>query len=162
METKWCDHCKAELAIELFYVRSNGQVSTYCKACEIVRVRTRQHSNSLAVLAGAAKGRAKKKGSTCDIDVDYLKRLWDYQEGLCWWFGVSMDLDKGAFELNPKAVSIERLDTSKSYVRGNVVLATIAANLGRNSATYVLYRDFVINQLHLRPLDLSLDRLVTL
>ena len=75
---------------------------------------------------------------------------------------MSMDLDKGAFELNPKAVSIERLDTAKSYVRGNCVLATVAANLGRNSATYVLYRDFVVNQLHLKPLDLDLERLVTL
>jgi hypothetical protein len=67
------------------------------------------------------------------ITADDLEKLWKKQKGMCFWMDIPMEF-KGLFVSNsPWAPSVERLDNSKGYVKGNVVLATAFANKGRGA-----------------------------
>lgn len=159
MATRYCYLCKQWLDEVLFYSdasRPTG-LDNKCKTCTLARHRVNQQY--LKYLANTARGSAKKRGQECSIDEDYLKRLWRYQGGLCYWTSTDMHLESNIGVKNPAQVSLDRLDNGIGYTPGNVVLTTMASNLGRNSVSYVLYYDFVVNQLGLKPLPLDLTYL---
>ncbi len=82
----------------------------------------------------------KTRGLDVDIDVDFVRSLWDKQGGLCYWFGVPMVPSTATRD--PQRPSIERLDCSGGYTRGNVVLACMAANLGRSNCSAERFSEF--------------------
>lgn len=86
---------------------------------------------------------AKRRGFPCDLDADYIKSLWEQQKGLCYWLGIPMvpSLDNKA----PARPSLDKLDPPKGYTRGNVVLTTMFANMGRNSCSAEAFREFIAN-----------------
>jgi len=92
--------------------------------------------------------RSKDKDMSFNVTEDYLKELWEKQKGLCHWFNVPMDTQSKENSKNPLKFSVDRLDNSKGYIIGNVVLACYAANMGRNTCTIELWEQF-LNQLKL-------------
>jgi len=70
----------------------------------------------------AARCRAKKKGIPFDIDHDYVMSLWP-KDGVDF-FGVKMEwkVERDRRMISrPNAPSLDRIDTAKGYVRGNVM-----------------------------------------
>ena len=66
------------------------------------------------------------------ITIDYINYLYKKQKGKCYWLGIDLDLiNVGTL----RYVSLDRLNNKKPYIKGNVVLSTRFANLGRNIAT---------------------------
>lgn len=83
-------------------------------------------------LASQCRRLSIKKGlPACDLDAEYLLALFNEQGGRCHWLGIA--LVPSVEHRAPRRPSIDRLDNSAGYVRGNVVIASQFANMGRSS-----------------------------
>ena len=69
-----------------------------------------------------------------DFDADYVLELFHKQEGLCGYFKIPM-IPSGK-RTHPFRPSLDRIDNDKGYLKDNIVLCTIMANLGRQSCPY--------------------------
>jgi hypothetical protein len=98
-------------------------------------------SNWPRYLARTCTNDARRRRYPCDIDATYIESLWEKQRGLCHWLGIPMV--PSTIVRQPQRPSIDKLDGSKGYTRGNVVLCTMFANMGRNSFPSEDFRAFV-------------------
>jgi hypothetical protein len=77
---------------------------------------------------------------TCNLNLKYLLSLWDSQGGKCFYTGY--DLIEPVWYgrgRNWNIASIDRVDSSKGYVRGNVVWCCWACNSGKSDFTVNKY-----------------------
>lgn len=84
-----------------------------------------------------ARERAKKKFLEFDIDKKYISDLYEKQNKKCFWF--DLDLLNHLDNMNPLQPSIDRIDSTKGYVKDNVILTCYAANLGRNINDFITF-----------------------
>jgi len=107
----------------------------WCRAnperAEAHRTRWRRVNAWERVLALYCQAEARRAGYTCDFDDDYVRELWAAQGGICHWLGVPMV--PSVVTRDPRRPSIDKLDPARGYTKGNVVLCTAFANMGRNS-----------------------------
>lgn len=79
-----------------------------------------------------AEHRAKNKNRDCNITVEFLKELWGKQKGICplsgWELNLPKDTRIGWKTSDPKNASLDRVDSSKGYVEGNVRFIAVMAN----------------------------------
>lgn len=71
----------------------------------------------------------------CDLDLSYLKELFDNQQGKCPFTGWNLILPKSTYgfkEKLPSNASLDRIDNSKGYIKGNVRFISLMANYARN------------------------------
>ena len=68
------------------------------------------------------------KGS--EINANYLRNLYNSQNGLCYYTGIKMDLDSKMYKPSP-----DRIDSSIGYIDGNIVLCCTAVNYMKNSSS---------------------------
>lgn len=70
-----------------------------------------------------------------DIDVEYIKELYEKQNGICPYTGFELEFreirNRGL--KMPKQASLDRIDSKKGYVKGNVELVSLFANFAKNS-----------------------------
>jgi hypothetical protein len=74
-----------------------------------------------------------RKGNV-DIDLKYLKFLWESQDGICPIAGIKMQLKgqrKG--KANPYQASIDRIDSNLPYQKGNIRYICLIANFARHT-----------------------------
>lgn len=82
--------------------------------------------------------KSKKKGST-NLSLDELKRIWEAQNGTCpltdWKLILPIVTQHGDWEngRNSRNASLDRIDSSKGYVIGNVRYIALIANYARNN-----------------------------
>lgn len=69
-----------------------------------------------------------------ELDVEYLKKLWESQNGVCPYTGLKMLLPQTSADkiCSPKKASLDRIDSTKEYVKGNVEFVCMAINLAKN------------------------------
>jgi len=84
--------------------------------------------------------KARNRRHATDLDLPFLRDLWTDQEGRCALSGVLMDLPRstGAWASrthDPLKPSLDRIDSSKGYLKGNVRFVTVIANMARQSWT---------------------------
>lgn len=77
------------------------------------------------------KGRAARNGLLVNIDKKYLHYLWDKQNGKCAISGIDMTYISNQGRI-PTNVSVDRIDSSKGYIIGNVQLVCMAVNQMKN------------------------------
>lgn len=80
----------------------------------------------------------KKLVPQTNIDLDYLMDLWKKQNGICPFTGWKLKLPKnvGSWKSRNRRshrASLDRIDNSKGYVKGNVRFVSLMANYARNS-----------------------------
>lgn len=92
----------------------------------------------------AAKGRANKQGLPFDIDLEYVTNLFDEQKGLCAITGELMIPKSGR-----TSPSLDKIDPSLGYVKGNVQWLTWRANCVKQDMTMEELRSFCSKVLHL-------------
>jgi hypothetical protein len=73
-------------------------------------------------------GRACKKGLEFDITPEYLMEIYNNQKGLCFYSGIKMELAIKGTTNNYNTLSVDRIDSSKGYVKGNIVLCCDCVN----------------------------------
>lgn len=93
-----------------------------------------------------AKYRDSMKNYGCDITIEYLKDLWEEQNGICpftgWFLILPKDSNLGFEQTNPANASLDRIDNDKGYVRGNVRFVAFIANIARQNFTDDQLKDF--------------------
>lgn len=119
-----------------------------CKSCKskqyIIRLNEREKNNSLDRLLNerflALRDRNKKFDTELDFDVTYLQELWEKQQGLCALSKIPMTfiVRKGRIPTN---VSIDRIDSTKGYLKENIQLVCMAVNQMKSDLSYTeLYK----------------------
>ena len=153
-----CDDCQTQ-DYNLFY----PYAKKYCKICYTKRTKQRNqekspeekelakikqkvwnNNNLIKIRVLGAKQRAKKNQMGFDIDEDYVNQLLVQQDYKCKYSGeplqLSCDDDKNT-RLTLKTISIERIDPTIGYVKGNVVLVTSIVNSMKNDLSITQFFD---------------------
>jgi hypothetical protein len=87
-----------------------------------------QDDNFLQYRLLQARSRAKSKNLPCEIDTHYLEGLLLGQGNKCFYSGLEMELSRAG----NYSASIDRVDSSKGYVKGNVIFVIWAVNTMKN------------------------------
>lgn len=147
-----CKICNVEKSLDSFY--SNGCFSdgtkkyrTRCIACVLEKAKEKHPviyksksekrsfnpKNFISSILNHASQRKKHLGF--DIDLMYLLELYEKQNGLCAISGVKMThiAGKGRVFTN---ISIDRIDSNKGYIRGNVQFVCDVVNVMKTNMNY--------------------------
>lgn len=80
--------------------------------------------------------KCKTRKKEYNIDVKYLKELWENQNGICPYTGIKMELsqttDSKHTNNSLKKASLDRIDSTKGYVKGNVEFVCLFINFAKN------------------------------
>lgn len=79
------------------------------------------------------------------IDIPYLKEIWNNQKGLCNYTGIVLVLSTHTSGKSDKrfAASIDRIDSSKGYIKGNIQFVSSCINLMKNDLTHEQTIEFI-------------------
>ncbi len=95
------------------------------------------------------KSKSRNRYDTPNINVQYLKELWEKQTGICPYTKLKMILPKNTMAYHSKEscslkrASLDRIDSSKGYIKGNVEFVCYAINLAKNSFTRDEMKEFL-------------------
>lgn len=83
-------------------------------------------------------GRKTRKKELCEnkqnlIDTEFMYHLWKSQNGLCYYSGIKMNFPEKGKQRTPYTASIDRLDSSKGYIKDNVVWCCWFYNHAKNN-----------------------------
>ena len=76
----------------------------------------------------------KSRNKEIDITIEDLKDVWEKQNGKCSYLGIELTLNSyGKIKKDPiTSASIDRIDSSKGYVNGNIQWISRSVNLMKN------------------------------
>lgn len=99
----------------------------------------------LISLITSSRYRSKQKGISHNVDTQYLRCLYEGQEGLCALSGIEMTIiGKRGSDDYWKSVSLDRIDSSGGYVEGNVQLVCTGVNYMKKDMSDELFIDFCV------------------
>lgn len=144
---KRCNICHTDYpATNEFYDANNkgqGSLQPKCKNCRQDYNHKYSKTHWHKVLIRNSIQVAARKNLAFDIDGKYLEDLMESQNGKCYWTGVNLvPSDKQKYPLQP---SVDRLDCSKGYIKGNIVLCCFVANMGRNNTSIDEFKKFLLS-----------------
>ena len=140
-----CTHCKKFKTKDQFNknIRNLDRdgISKQCKACrkENYKRLKQEEDNSkrlvnlLKIRLHDAIVRSKKKNLYIDIDLEFLKELWNKQNGKCALTNFDMDCKITSKKENPYVLSLDRKDPAKGYTKDNVQLVCYSANVMKST-----------------------------
>jgi hypothetical protein len=78
-----------------------------------------------------------KRDYVVEVTIDDLKEQWELQNGICQYSGVKLELSSySKIKKNPiYSASLDRMDSTKGYVVGNIVWISRAMNWMKNDMT---------------------------
>lgn len=139
---KICNRCKIKLEINNFTKdeKTKDGFRNYCKQC-------RKETSGVTAKKYRVKNWAKililnarRHSLQVEVDEDFILKLFEKQNGKCFWYKVN--LFPSEIEKFPNQPSLDRLDRNKGYLKDNVVLASYAANIGRNITSQDVFQVF--------------------
>lgn len=147
-----CSKCNIEKSLEHFYKNNESNFERYEKQCIICnRLRKsnekykRKENGSLEYnlicLLKEINRRTnlKNKSHLINIDIDYLKKLYDEQKGLC-----KYSARKMTFKIHClNHISVDRIDNNKWYEKGNIAFCCSFVNKMKNDITLEEFKLFV-------------------
>jgi hypothetical protein len=78
---------------------------------------------------------SKAKNQIHDIDLEYIKNLWEEQDGVCPFAKQKLELrtHTSKQKAGPYSASLDRIDNNKGYIRGNIRFVSLIFNYARNT-----------------------------
>jgi len=100
---------------------------------------------------------SKNRFKEFDLTLEDLKDIWDNQKGKCPYTGYDMLLNtyNARYKNNMLVASLDRIDSSKGYVKDNVEFVCVAINYLKNTFSKEDTTSFLYN------LDFSKDRTIS-
>lgn len=90
-----------------------------------------------------ARGRALEFGKEFTITLADLLALWQVQDGKCPYTNWDLILPEGANSVKkPNNASLDRIDSAKGYIPGNIQFVSYMANVAKNSFTHEQMLEF--------------------
>lgn len=81
--------------------------------------------------------RARNRFKECNLDLPYLKDLWESQEGKCSYTYLNLVLPIWNKTLDKRyEASLDRIDSSKGYIKGNVQFVATPINYLKNTMSH--------------------------
>jgi hypothetical protein len=147
-----CRTCNKEKSLDNYPKRRDSlynQWETECNECKTPRKRNEEHKRisegtleyNLGLLLKNTNQRTKKKNkeTLINIDIDYLKEIYNKQDGLCFYSGKKMSFIPNSRE----KMSIDRINSNKWYEKGNVVLCCWTANNLKQDLSIDEFKDWI-------------------
>lgn len=89
---------------------------------------------------------AKKRFKDFDLDLEFLKELWETQKGVCPYTGIHLILPEyrklDDIPITRRA-SLDRIDSEEGYVKGNVQFVSTPINLIKSTMTDLQTKQFL-------------------
>lgn len=133
--TKTCEHCNRP-----FTCRTT--MSKYCsQACRQASWRgianKYRATHWLECLLRNSKFRAGRRKEPHDLDIKYLQDMLTAQQNKCSKTGVPfiISVEKGIRGRSPWSLSIDRIDSARGYIKGNIQLVCLMYNLCKGTWT---------------------------
>lgn len=120
---------------------SKNGVLSMCKPCYNHTHRSYIRKDWFAYKTNQIRREAKKKNVPCEISKQFLKDLWEIQQGKCALTGQKMDLYIG--ESYTKA-SLDQIEPGQGYTRNNVQLVTDWANRAKLQLSVEDFGKFIL------------------
>ena len=172
METKICNRCNKEKNIDQYYLKpysKSGKCMGHCKDCHNMAAKQRRikdggkknkkyrmnkykeqkEQEPWVLLHHTAKRRASLRNLEYNIDAEYLKSIWT---DTCPILGIKLEspvgeqgLGRGKSKAGAKQTShtIDRIDSTKGYIKGNVCIVSFRANIMKSHGTLDEHRKIV-------------------
>jgi hypothetical protein len=109
-----------------------GNNNFYCDSKCAGKVHQSTEKAPFDFMATNAKRNAKGRNFEFNISSSYLEKVWLDQKGKCSYTGVDLILPTYKHFSSPRKASLDRIDSSKGYIEGNVEFVCIFVNLGKN------------------------------
>lgn len=122
--------CSGKDHIKNFGDKSNKDASHLWKGMPV------DEYSPFRVFMGRIKTRQRDKGRACDLRLQDLKELWDQQVGRCPYTGWPLQTPRstgGKRDMTPDTASLDRIDSTKGYVKGNVEFVSLMAQYAKNT-----------------------------
>lgn len=76
-----------------------------------------------------------RKNQQSNIDCQYLKELWEQQNGICPITKKKLELRTHSYKnkSQPYSASLDRIDNTKGYIKGNIRFVALIFNYARNT-----------------------------
>lgn len=118
------------------YTEEFFRTRSMCKECAKTKRKGKYQSNitnltleKLLILRNrTCYGRACKKGLEFNLTPEYLMELYHNQKGMCYYSGIKMEIAIKGTTNNYNTLSVDRIDSTKGYVKENVVLCCDCVN----------------------------------
>jgi len=144
-----CIRCDIWLDLSHFRInRANGIYPyriKYCNSCAWKARNKFLNNNFDAYIRSrfnGSKNRAKERGVKFHVNLDYIKKLYDLQGGMCAYTGEEMLISTGKGLLD-KTLSFDRFDNSKGYEAGNILLCTRLINSVKNNLSLEMFSEYM-------------------
>jgi hypothetical protein len=123
--------------------RNEHMPSEYWKTCKTTLIFKSHAGNRLDEFSPfrpfLSKSRASNQRHQMSLTPQQLKKIWEKQNGTCPYTGIKMVLPRTTLENHRthslKKASIDRIDSSKGYIDGNVEFVCMAVNLAKRDHT---------------------------
>jgi hypothetical protein len=156
---KTCTKCGEDQPVANFYtdgkkVDGSPKYNSWCKSCiktkmssyhtktwgpeKLQRTAFKRTKSNRAYLA-YLRAKAVARGGNC-LSLNDLEELWNLQHGLCAVTGWPLTYTLGQGRI-PTNCSIDRIDSSKPYIAGNVQLVCTAVNIAKSDLPIELFID---------------------
>ena len=112
----------------------------YCKICRTITASKAASHYRIKHWAKMLIINAKRHSNQVEIDEIFILDLFEKQNKKCFWFDVPLipsEINKYPFQ-----PSLDRLNRDIGYTEENVVLSCYAANIGRNTSTQEIFKEF--------------------
>lgn len=143
---KLCLKCNKVKPLTEFYSRKDCKhgYRSHCKECMYLESKKYREDNRSHLLRKARELRYKKRGSTMlsvaknrakrkGIDFDITLKDIEHIPEICPVLGIKMEFQED--KASDNSPSLDRIDSSKGYIKGNVQVISRRANLLKNDAT---------------------------
>ena len=85
-----------------------------------------------------------KRFKEVDIDLEYLKQLWETQKGICPYTGIKLKLPTYKnHNFYFDCASLDRIDSSKGYIKGNVQFISLPINYMKSTKSDIEVKQFL-------------------
>ena len=130
LKTRTCKTCHEDKDISRYEI-SKGYRTRVCRECRQIGKNKNMSQSPYAYINNlyAQLSHRRKKTHEFNITKEDLHKLYDKQKGICMYSGIEMKHLKDGTGYHLDNISIDRIDNTKGYVKGNIALVCLAVNM---------------------------------